>query len=137
MSITREVHADGWCVRFDLSRQVLRLEVPEAPEEHRHGGRPPSPLLSPVLPFSAVGPVSAAVLLLKAKQFDDGLHAAVEMAAQRGAGHFAGRHISPGDTVETETDSARKQLHVPGTDHRFAAQTVGQLSRHVRVHQGG
>jgi hypothetical protein len=35
--------------------------------------------------------VSAATLLLKAKQFDDGLYAAVELAAQRGAGRFAGK----------------------------------------------
>ena len=29
MPVYREVHADGWCVRLDLSRQVLGLEVPE------------------------------------------------------------------------------------------------------------
>jgi hypothetical protein len=37
------------------------------------------------------GPVSAAALLQKAKQFDDGLFAAVELAAQQGAGRFAGK----------------------------------------------
>jgi hypothetical protein len=37
------------------------------------------------------GPVSAATLLLKAKQFDDGLYAAVELAVQQGAGRFAGK----------------------------------------------
>jgi hypothetical protein len=24
MTVLREVHADGWCVRLDLGRQVLR-----------------------------------------------------------------------------------------------------------------
>jgi hypothetical protein len=35
--------------------------------------------------------MSAATLLLKAKQFDDGVYAAAEIAAQRGAGRFAGK----------------------------------------------
>jgi hypothetical protein len=35
--------------------------------------------------------VSAALLATKAKQVDDGLYAAVELAAQRGAGSFAGK----------------------------------------------
>src|SRR5262249_54745118 len=35
--------------------------------------------------------VSAAVLTQKSKQFDDGLYAAVELAAQNGAGNFAGK----------------------------------------------
>jgi hypothetical protein len=37
------------------------------------------------------GFISAAVLAQKAKQFDDGLYAAVDLAAQRGAGTFAGK----------------------------------------------
>src|SRR5207249_604057 len=72
MPAIREVHADGWRVRLDLAGQVLRLEVSEYEQ-------PQAPLL-PALPFAENGPVSAATLLLKAKQFDDGLHAAVEVA---------------------------------------------------------
>ena len=89
MSPTREVRADGWCVRLGLSRQILRLEVPEAFAER--GRRSAGPPLSPVLPLSEDGPVSAATLLMKAKQFDDGLVAAVELAVQNGAGHFAAK----------------------------------------------
>ena len=37
------------------------------------------------------GPVSAATLLHKAKQFDDGLYATVELAAQQGLGPFSGK----------------------------------------------
>jgi hypothetical protein len=92
MPPTREVHADGWCVRLDLGRQVLRLEVPEADSDWHPGARKASgPPLSPVLPLVADGPVSAATLLLKAKQFDDGLHAAAELAAQQGLGRFPGK----------------------------------------------
>jgi hypothetical protein len=90
MPPTREVHADGWCVRLDLSRQVLALEVPEFVFGWRPEGEQARPLL-PTPPATDRDPVSAATLLLKAKQFDDGLYAAVELAAQHGAGRFAGK----------------------------------------------
>src|SRR5262245_37429048 len=85
MSVLREVHADGWCVRLDLQSQVLHIEVPEL-IDGRPGGEP----LLPTLPLDD-GPVSAATLLWKAKLFDDGLYAGVELAAQQGAGHFVGK----------------------------------------------
>jgi hypothetical protein len=81
MTVTREVRNDDWCVRLDLDPQVLRLEIPEAVVSFDARGAEDSPL-SPTLPRSHAGPVSAATLLLKAKQFDDGLYAAVELAAQ-------------------------------------------------------
>src|SRR5262245_60246069 len=88
----REVHADGWRVRLDLARQVLRLEVTEAVRDWNGTRRMPAGTpLAPVPVFSQGGPVSAATLLLKAKQFDDGLYAAVELACQHGAGRFAGK----------------------------------------------
>ena len=92
MSSLREVQAGDWCVRLDLGRQVLRLEVPDAIVDWNSGRSKTAGLpLLPTLPMTADGPVSAATLLLKAKQFDDGLYAAVELAAQRGAGRFAGK----------------------------------------------
>ncbi len=92
MSILREVHADGWCVRLDLTRQVLRLEVPDVVIDWQRGGRKSAgPALLRTLPREVDGPVSAATLLLKAKQFDDGLYAAVDCAAQQGAGRFPGK----------------------------------------------
>jgi hypothetical protein len=90
MPAIREVHADDWCVRLDLSRQVLALEVPESVFGWRPEGEHAGSLLS-TPPAAGSDPVSAATLLLKAKQFDDGLYAAVELAAQHGAGGFAGR----------------------------------------------
>ncbi len=78
MSVIREIESDGWRIRLDTSRQVLHLEIPESID---------LPLL-PQAPLDASGPVSAGTLLLKAKHFDDGLYAAVEVAAQNGAGRF-------------------------------------------------
>lgn len=92
MVAIREVHADGWCVRLDLGRQVLRLEVPDVVVDWQRGReKAVGPPLAPTLPLAADGPVSAATLLVKAKHFDDGLYAAVELAAQRGAGRFRGK----------------------------------------------
>ena len=89
MPATREVHAEGWCVRLDLSRQVLAVEVPKFALGWRpHGERAG---LLPTPPAAGTGPVSAATLLLKAKQFDDGLYAAVELVAQQGARRFEGK----------------------------------------------
>lgn len=78
----RVVVADGWRVRLDVSSQVLRLEAEPADDRNP---------LSPVPPASGGGPVSAAALLLKAKQVEDGVLAAVELAAQNGAGRFPGK----------------------------------------------
>jgi hypothetical protein len=92
VTIIREVHANGWCVRLDVTRQVLRLEVPEPePEWHCGRWRTTVPPLLPLLPFRADDPVSAATLLSKAKQFDDGLFAAVELAAHQGRGRLTGK----------------------------------------------
>ena len=87
---TREVHAGDWVVRLDLSRQALRVDVSE--DDWDGGRKPRGRPVSPVLKIDD-GPVSAATLLLKAKQFDDGLYAAVELAAQQGAGRFPGKAV--------------------------------------------
>jgi hypothetical protein len=88
MTPTREVHADGWCIRLDLGPQVLGIEAPEHVITWNPGE---DDSLLPTAPVAENGPVSAATLLLKAKQFDDGLYAAVELAAQHGAGRFPGK----------------------------------------------
>jgi len=46
------------------------------------------------------GFVSTGILMAKAKQFDDGLYAAVELAAQEGAGDFAGKKVLLGKLLE-------------------------------------
>src|SRR5436305_357427 len=89
MERLRQVIDQGWCVRLDLTHQVLHLDVPERVWER--GDDAADGRLAPTCPRDASGFVSAALLLHKAKQFDDGLYAAVEGAAQAGAGHFAGK----------------------------------------------
>lgn len=49
------------------------------------------PLAPTLAPFAQGETVSAALLAQKAKQFDDGLYAAVDVAAQQGAGKFSGK----------------------------------------------
>ncbi len=51
------------------------------------------PLSATLAEFSDGRTVSAALLAQKAKQFDDGLYAAVDVAAQQGAGHIAGKAV--------------------------------------------
>ena len=93
--IMREIKAEGFQVQLDLSTQVLRLDVPE---DRSFGGpadlsagkyeAPVAPTLSGII---KEGLVSASMLAQKAKQFDDGLYAAVDTAAQQGIGRFAGK----------------------------------------------
>src|SRR5439155_27298623 len=98
-----------------LQRQVLRLEVPEAVDWHHGGRQSAGPPLQPILPRTDGGPVSAATLLLKAKQFDDRLYAAVELAAQQGAGRFAGK------ATLLRSLAAILTADPPGTDSAAAA----------------
>jgi hypothetical protein len=86
MTQIREAEAEGWRVRLDLTGQVLQLDVPEF--LYGTGG---DGSLEPTLTREPGQIVSAAMLVQKAKQFDDGLYAAVELAAQRGAGTFSGK----------------------------------------------
>ncbi len=80
-------------IALDTSQQVLELTVPE---DTGYGGREGESLEAPLYPsFSQANRsesfTSAAALALKAKQFDDGLYAAVEMAADTGMDRFPGR----------------------------------------------
>ena len=91
-SPTRVVVAgQGYRVELDLSKQVLRLSVPE----EREGGFTTGTVEASILPTLAdIGSgrfVSGAVLAQKAKQFDDGLYATVDLAAQQGLGRFPGK----------------------------------------------
>lgn len=84
---TLTVTADGWRIELDLSRQVLAVSAPgETTWTSRE--EPLHPTLATV-PAGAF--VSAAALAQKAKLFDDGLYAAVEIAAQEGAGRHPGK----------------------------------------------
>jgi len=85
----RELDDQGYHVRLDLSRQVLGIEIPEDRSfDQSEGDQAP---IAPTLEISKRMLISASVLSQKAKQFDDGLYATVELAAQSGAGKFKGK----------------------------------------------
>jgi hypothetical protein len=84
MNHIREFAEENYRVQLDLSQQVLGLEIPEWPARQDS--------LHPTLRgLGSAAFVSAAALAMKAKQFDDGLYAATELAAQNGAGHYPGK----------------------------------------------
>ncbi|WP_437663346.1 hypothetical protein [Sorangium sp. So ce1182] len=87
-SRTRTWKVQGYRVEVDPSRQALCLSVPvECDTEEGE------PEIFPTLRAARLPSrmVSAAMLAQKAKQFDDGLIAAVELAAQQGAGRLRGK----------------------------------------------
>ena len=85
-----ESKAGNYEITLDTSRQVLELTVPKDTEIWQGA------IATPLYPsFSEANPggtfTAAAALALKAKQFDDGLYACVEMAADAGLDRFPGR----------------------------------------------
>lgn len=85
--VSRVVNDQGFEVQLDLTSQVLSLNVSPL-EETLLRPVSPSPVSSNPSSF-----VSAAILSAKAKQFDDGLYAAVELAAQSGCGKLSGKGV--------------------------------------------
>ena len=113
----RELTEEGYTIRLDLSGQVLRISTSDEtdfdPATREVSFDPlfpqpssevlPDPLVRrpTVTPENVIHPTlrgllderfaPVSLLVQKAKQFDDGLYAAVERAAQSGAGLFAGK----------------------------------------------
>ena len=85
----REIENHGVRLVIDAAPQVLRLECPEDMVWHEDD----KVLSASIAALRLRGFVSASVLAAKAKAFDDGLIAAVELAAQAGAGTFAGKRV--------------------------------------------
>jgi hypothetical protein len=83
IEVLRELVENDVAIRLDLSEQILELVMPD--EDRDRGAE-----LSPI-PESFSSLVSASVLSQKAKQFDDALYAAVEVAVQRGLGNITSR----------------------------------------------
>jgi hypothetical protein len=89
--VIREVQDQGYQVRLDLASQVLRLSIPER-RVYGSNSETTEESLHPTFGDLLDGRfVSASMLVQKAKQFDDGLYAAVELATQNGAGRFPGK----------------------------------------------
>lgn len=74
---TRDLRQAQWHIRLNLAPQVLSLEIPDELTLEKGEER-----LYPTCPITDF--VSASMLAVKAKVFDDGLYAAVELAAQPG-----------------------------------------------------
>lgn len=90
----RTIRAGDLEVTYDPSSLVVRLELEESGRwtapvattaEPREASRTEEAEIFPTLPTGGSSFVSAAVLSQKAKQFDDGLYAAVEEALEEGA----------------------------------------------------
>jgi hypothetical protein len=88
----RTVIVDGFEVELDLSSQVVAVEAPIDLDYHlERWGSAEAPVSATLGPLDSADLLSASVLAQKAKMFDDGLSAAVELAAQKGAGRHAGK----------------------------------------------
>lgn len=124
----REISEQGYRIQLDLSSQVLRLEVPED-KGWTHGpeAAQEEAAIAPTLAGIANERfISASVLAQKAKQFDDGLYAAAELAAQQGAGTFAGKASLLSSIIHSLKQSAGDQP-TPAIATIFAAGKLGNL----------
>ena len=85
----RKIGAGWFKVTLDISKQVLRIDIPEDRSQGSGFGRVEAPIHARLSTARRWGGfTSAAFLGLKAKQFDDGLYAAVELAADLGHGTY-------------------------------------------------
>jgi hypothetical protein len=80
------------------------------------------PLSATLAEFSDGRTVSAALLAQKAKQFDDGLYAAVDVAAQQGAGLITGKA-----SLLNHLAKALAQQQPPGGDPRLVVLAAARL----------
>ena len=126
---TRTVEAtDGanrLAIELDPRAQVLSIETREV-ERSVRGDAPTGSLEAEIFPTlpSTSGFVSAAMLVQKAKIFDDGLYAAVELAAESGAGAFRGKRALL-DALRARLLAAGDVPVGPPTATLFAAARAG------------
>ncbi len=95
-AMIRKVFAEDLVVELDLSTQVLGLTILEEREERYSEERETETVEASLYPTLSSIPknislVSASVIAAKAKQFDDGLLAAVEHLTQNGTKEFTGK----------------------------------------------
>lgn len=121
-------------VTLDTSRQVLRLDIPKDRTYDFQGkGASDEPPLYPSfteagLDASKFAP--AAVLAFKAKQFDDGLYACVEMAADAGCGSLTAKKDFVLRLLQAEAHSERTAEVLLTAAARLGGQRV-QVSAEV------
>ncbi|MEX2560355.1 MAG: hypothetical protein WD403_10595, partial [Pirellulales bacterium] len=88
-----EVQGKKFVVRVDGSGQVLAVGLPEDSTFGDDRGTVEAPIQPTLTGLGSEHFISASALAQKAKQFDDGLYAAVELAAQNGLGKFPGKRL--------------------------------------------
>jgi len=116
----------GWQIVVDARDQVVALDVSHRRtygERDGEGETTVTATLPPALPNAAPF-VSAAMLVQKAKIFDDGLYAAVELAAQEGAGRFRGKRALL-EALRTALFDLAPEAVGPGTAVPFVAARAG------------
>jgi hypothetical protein len=104
-SAIRETRKENLLVRLDLSTQILGLDI----QEDRGWGKKRGEVEADLYPTlrdipHATDFVSASILAAKAKQFDDGLYAAVELLCQRGTKGFVSKREILRRVLETLRD---------------------------------
>jgi hypothetical protein len=111
--LIRVIHQQGLEVRLDLSTQVLGLEVLEDRDWGRSVGKVEAELY-PTLQSLPRGAdfVSASIMVAKAKQFDDGLYAAVEYLCQDGTEKFMGKR----ELLQQVAQALQELKKVKGTE---------------------
>lgn len=92
-SAVRIVHDQGVEIQLDLSTQVLGLDIREDVGFGDEESRVEAPVYATIasIPRKSADFASASILFAKAKQFDDGLYAAVEYLCQDGTDNFTGK----------------------------------------------
>src|SRR5260370_23851487 len=99
--VIRELTGPDYHIRLDVTEQVLEISLLERPGAWSSETADEEPLQPTPDYWSGFRPldpadrapqfVAAAMLVHKARQFDEGLCAAVDLAAQRGTGAFPGK----------------------------------------------
>ncbi|MFZ0945109.1 MAG: hypothetical protein WB930_03120 [Syntrophobacteraceae bacterium] len=100
-SLASERKSDGYTIKVDLSGQVLTIEIPKRVSNGGGGADRLYPTPGGLQPTNggsapdeeSVDFVSASILSAKAKQFDDGLYAAAEIAMQEGLPGVLGKKV--------------------------------------------
>jgi hypothetical protein len=124
---------DKHSVVLDKTFQVLELDVAERSPSRLDGTfEDEEDVVFPTLadlrnePSDTPRIVSAAMLLQKAKRFDDGLYAAVELAAQAGAGSFPGKAAMLREVLDALARGAPRSGDLAAA-RLFAAAQLGGL----------
>lgn len=122
----REITDQGYRVQLDLSTQVLQLSLPEDLSYGGQEGKQEAPIAATLSGGDSKEFVSASVLAQKAKQFDDGLYAAVELAAEKGTGQFSGKAAMLRSVMQALVEQPTEAGH-PAPAVIFAAGKLGNL----------